>query len=66
MDLILRLEKRARELDQQVRAPGDYVQWAADDRDLLFEVVKVLHEAREFVHATVMTDALLVGRADDK
>jgi hypothetical protein len=68
--LIKRLEKRARELDRQVLRIGwtvlGYDQQAADDRDLLLEAVKALHEAREFVHATVMTDALLIGRADDK
>ena len=47
MDLIKRLEKRARELDQSVRSSGGYNQQAADDRDLLEETIKVLNKLVE-------------------
>lgn len=42
MDLIKKLERRARELDQSVRSPNGYNQQAADDRELLLETAKAL------------------------
>lgn len=47
MDLIKRLEKRARELDRSVSVRGmrSYPQWAADDRELLLEVAEELRSA---------------------
>lgn len=52
MDLIKKLEARARELDHRVQRslPGSYDQQAADDRDLLLEAIKrlsVLEECEE-------------------
>ena len=46
MPLIERLEKRARELDRQVRV-GDYNQQAADDRELLLEAANKIYCLRE-------------------
>lgn len=44
MHLIKRLEKRARELDEQVRAHGasNYGQDCADERELLLEAAKTI------------------------
>jgi hypothetical protein len=56
MPLIERLEKRARELDQQARV-GEYDQQAADDRDLLLE-------AATYIKSVENWQAKLLGRVN--
>ena len=49
MNLIDRLEKRARELDGRVRVTGDYVQQDADDRELFMEAAATLRDWGKFI-----------------
>jgi len=42
MDLIKKLEQRAREFDRSARSPSGYNQQAADDRELLLETTDKL------------------------
>ncbi len=64
MRLIERLEKRARELDQEVRA-GTYNYKAADDRELLLEAVCALKEAGRFVVYAMKLCKVVMEKASD-
>ena len=60
MDLIKRLEKRAREVDAEVQRSlhrDEYVLQGADDRELLLEAAKALREA----DALIAESAAFVG-----
>lgn len=53
MDLIKKLEKRARELDRLVVSSTWYGQQAADDRELLLEVIAELSRLYPLAEASL-------------
>lgn len=56
MDLIKKLEKRARELDQCIVQAGEYSLEVADDRELLEAAAKWISEAWYFYHDPRMSE----------
>jgi hypothetical protein len=64
MNLIDRLEKRARELDRDVIRHGDYYTKPADDRELLLEAAKRLRELERQVELFMKHDGNMLDHLE--